>query len=181
MRRHDKIVTSLAVSFFLLGAHAFSQINPSRLGSGSAMPSLAGQTLAGTWVDLPGDAAGKPAIVVFTFSHAGGRDAQNWSRRLLKDDPRLSIYTIVFLEGVPRLLRNMVASEIKSAMPTELQDRTILLYQDENSWKQRLQLADESHACVTLLRANGEIQWMNCESFADVRYSELTKQMRVLK
>ena len=175
---HHRIVASLSVSLFLLCAYASSQTYPSQLRYGDAMPSFAGQTLSGKWVGLSAVDAGRPAVVIFSFSRAGGRDAQNWTQHLAKDDPRFSIYTIIFLESVPRLLRSMVVSGIKSGMPPVMQDRTILLYWDERSWKQRLQLADESHACVTLIRANGEIQWMNSESFSDARYSELTKQIR---
>jgi hypothetical protein len=145
------------------------------------MPSFAGQTLLGKWLDLPAAASGKPAIVIFSFSRASGHDAQNWTQHLSKDDPRIAIYTVIFLESVPWFLRSMVASEIKNEMPSAMQDRTVLLYRDARSWKQRLQLADEGHACVSLIRANGEIQWMDSDSFADARYSDLTKQIQALK
>jgi hypothetical protein len=165
----------------LLSLPARGQLAPSHLKPDDTLPPLAGQALSGKWVDLPASAAGKPAVVIFSFSRAAGRDAHNWTQHLSKDDPRLSIYTVIFLESVPRLIRGMVVSGIKSQIPTVMQDRTILLYQDERSWKQRLHLADESHACVTLVRENGKIQWMNSESFVDVRYSELTKQIRALR
>jgi hypothetical protein len=36
-------------------------------------------------------------------------------------------------------------------IPPALQDRTILLYRDEDLWKQRLQVVNERRACVLLL------------------------------
>lgn len=181
MRAYKRITASLAAYLFLLQAFASSQTSPSQQRYTGIMSRLEGQTLSGKWVDLPAAAAGKPAVVIFSFSRAAGHDAQNWTQHLSKGDPQIPIYTIIFLETVPRLFRSMAASAIKSEIPISMQDRTILLYRDEGSWKQRLQLGDESHACVTLVRANGEIQWMSSDSFTGARYSELTKQIRALK
>jgi hypothetical protein len=133
------------------------------------MPRLEGQTFSGKWVDLPAAAAGKPAVVIFSFSRAAGHDAQNWTQHLSGDEPQFPIYTIIFLETVPKLFRSIAVSAIKNEIPVRMHDRTILLYRDEGSWKQRLRLGDESHACVTLVRANGEIQWMSSDSFTGVR------------
>lgn len=145
------------------------------------MPAISGQTLAGHRVELPAAAAGKPAVVIFSFSRAGGRDAQNWAQRLAIHKPRVAVFTVIFLESVPRIIRGMVVSAIKSAMPPDMHDRTIILFRDEQSWRQQLQLSDESHACVALIRADGSLQWMNSESLSDARFSELTKQIEALK
>ena len=181
MLRHNRITVSLLVSLFLLCGHASSQTAPSRLRYGDMMPSLAGQTLSGMWVDLPQATGGKPAVVVFSFSRAGGRDAQSWTQHLSADNPGLTIYTVIFLEGVPRFFRSMAVSGIKSEMPAAMQDKTVLLYRDEQLWKQRLQLGDERHACVALIGVHGEIRWMASDSFTDPRYSELGKMIVALK
>ncbi|MGA7318725.1 MAG: hypothetical protein WBX22_32695 [Silvibacterium sp.] len=181
MLRHDRIVVVFSVSLFLLHAHAFSQTDPARLKYGESMPSLAGQALSGKWIDLPRATHGNPAAVIFSFSRAAGRDSQNWTQHLSKDDPLLTLYTVIFLESVPRLLRSMVATGIQREMPAAMQDRTILLYRDEPAWKQRLQMTDESHACVTLVGPDGEVQWITSESFTEARYSELKKHIPVSK
>jgi hypothetical protein len=175
------IRANLSVCLLLLSAAACSQTVSPRLDYGVTMPSLAGQTLSGKWMDLPTVAAGKPAVVIFSFSRAAGRDAQNWTEHLSRDEPRLSIYTVIFLESVPRILRGAALAGIRSGMPSALQERTIPLYRDEDLWKQRLQVVTESHACITLLRPDGKIQWMSWESFGEARYSELKKQIQALR
>lgn len=181
MSKVRRSATSLAISSLLLCAHAFSQNAAQSLKYDDILPPVTAETLSGKEVDLRNAVVGTPAVMIFSFSRSGGRDAQNWAQHLSKDYPRLSIYIIIFLDSVPRLLRSMVVSRIKSEMPVVLQDRAFVLYHDERTWKQRLQLADESHACVALIRANGAIQWINSESFSVSRYSELTTQLQALK
>jgi hypothetical protein len=98
----------------------------------------------------------------------------------MKDDPHLAIYTVIFLESVPGLFRAMAVSGIKDGMPPALQDRTILLYRDEDLWRHRLQVANKGHACVMLVEPNARVQWMTVGPFADALYSEFSKSIRAL-
>ncbi|MGA9672490.1 MAG: hypothetical protein WBQ94_24965 [Terracidiphilus sp.] len=167
----------LALLGMLLSVPVPGQTAPTALKSGDILPSLAGQGLTGKWIDIASVSSGSPAVVVFSFSRAGGRDAQLWTQRLMKDEPHLAIYTVIFLESVPGLFRATAVSGIKNGMPPALQDRTILLYQDENLWKQRLQVANERHACILLLGPAGRIRWMTLGPFADPIYSDLSKSI----
>jgi hypothetical protein len=53
MLRLDRIVASLSVWLLLFCAHAASQTNAPHLKDGDTMPSLAGQTLSGKWIESP--------------------------------------------------------------------------------------------------------------------------------
>ena len=171
---------SLSISSFLLSAHFAAQAGQSSLKPGDFLPPLAGQALTGKWLDIASVFGGDPAVVGFSFSRAGGRDAQLWTQRLMKDDPHLAIYTVIFLESVPGFFRGMAVSGIKDGMPPALQDRTILLYRDEDLWRQRLQVANERHACVMLLGPTGRVQWTTSGPFAEAIYSEFSKSMLAL-
>jgi hypothetical protein len=96
-------VISTAALVVLLAASAVGEQGTSLLKLGDALPPLGGQTVSGKPFDLPTAAAGKVAVVIFSFSRVGGRDAQNWALHLSKDDPNLPILTAIFLESVPRL------------------------------------------------------------------------------
>lgn len=52
------------------------------IGAWGRFPSLVGQTVEGKRLDLPTSAGGKVAVVIFSFSRSGGRDAQNWAQHL---------------------------------------------------------------------------------------------------
>lgn len=120
-------------------------------------------------------------MVVFSFSRAGGRDAQQWIQLIMRDDPHLAIYTVIFLDSVPELFRAMAISGIKHGLPPALQDRTILLYRDGGLWRHRLQVSNERQACVMLVGLTGRIRWMTSGPFADSLGSELSRSIRTLK
>jgi hypothetical protein len=156
-----------------------SQASPP-LKPGDILPPLAGQTLIGKWLDIASIFGSGPTVVAFSFSRPGGRDAQLWIQRLEADDPHLPIYTVIFLESVPGLFRSMAVAGIKNEMPPALQDRTLLVYRDQDLWRKRLQLANERNACVMLLWPIGRVQWLTSGPFADAFNSELGKSIRAL-
>ena len=180
MHCRSLLFVCLSISSFLLSARSAAQTGQFFLRPGNILPPLAGQALTGKWLDFASGPGGIPAVLLFTFSRAGGRDAQLWTQRIMKEDPHMAIYTIIFLESVPGLFRAMAVSAIKDGMPPALQDRTILLYLDEGLWRQRLQVANERYACVMLLGPTGRVQWMTSGPFADALYSELSKSIRTL-
>lgn len=161
----------------LLATSSLAEQGTSLLKPGDAFPPLAGRTVAGKPLDLPTAAAGKVAVVIFSFSRAGGRDAQNWAQHLSKDDPHLAIYTAIFLESVPRMFRSIAVSGIRSGMPPAMLDQTLLLYQQQTSWEQRLHVKDESYACVLVLDQSGRIRWISLGPFADSLYLRLRKEI----
>ena len=129
---------------WILGVPIAGQPGPSHLKPGDTLPALTGQTITGRSLDLPAAIDDSLAVLIFSFSRAGGRDAQSWEQRLSKDYPHVSIYTTIFLESVPRPFRRLAVTSIRDGMPVFLQDRTMLLYRDETLWEQRLQVTMKS-------------------------------------
>lgn len=162
----------------LLVASAHGEPGTPLLKPGDALPPLAGKTVTGKPLDIPAAAEGNVAVVIFSFSRAGGRHAQNWAQHLSKDDPHLPLYTAIFLESVPRLFRSIAVSEIRSGMPPAMQDRTLIVYQQQGLWEQRLHVTDESYARVLVLGQAGRIRWMSPGPFADSIYLRLRKEVQ---
>lgn len=177
MRRRNCGAIGALVLVALLAVSALGEQGTSMLKPGDALPLLAGQTVVARPLELPTAAAGKVAVVIFSFSRGGGRDAQNWAQHLSKDDPYLPIYTAIFLESVPRMFRAIAVSGIRSGMPLVMLDRTLLLYQQQTSWEQRLHVTDESYACVLVLDQSGLIRWISPGPFADSRYLRLRNEI----
>jgi hypothetical protein len=181
MHRRSFLFAGLAISHFLVARETFAQAGPAPLKPGDILPPLAGQALTGKSLDVALGLAGSPAVVIFSFSRAGGRDAQRWIERLQKHEPGLAIYTIIFLESVPGLFRGMAVSGIKAGMPSAMQARTLLLYRDEDLWKNRLQSTNEGQACLTLIRPSGQIEWMTSGPLSDAAYAEFTRSIQAPK
>lgn len=168
-------IPALAV---LLAASALGEQGPSPLKPGDAFPPLAGQTVTGKPLNLPAWAAGKVAVVIFSFSREGGRDAQNWAQHIAKDDPHLPIYNAIFLESVPRIFRSIAVAGIRKGMPPVMLDETLLLYQQQTSWEQRLNVTDEGCARVLVLDQSGRALWISSGPFANWSYQRLRNEVR---
>ena len=170
----------LSIVLALVVASARGEGGASPLKPRDVLPPLVGQTLTGRQLALPSAAQGNVAVVIFSFTRAGGRDAKSWAQHLSKDDPSLLLYTAIFLESVPHIFRAIAVSEIRNGMPQARQDRTLLLYDHQSFWEQRLHVTDKSQACVLLVGRSGDIQWLQSGPFGGSLYFELKKQIRAL-
>ncbi len=145
---------------------------------GEVFPQFTGKTLMGKPLELPTAAAGKPAVVIFSFSKSAGKDAHLWNEAIAKGFPNtLQSYTLIMLESVPTLFRGMVVAGIKSNMPSVLQDRTIVSYQDEELWKHRLTVTDDGRAYVVLVGTDDHIRWISLGAFSETEYRRLKNKV----
>jgi ATP10 protein len=147
---------------------------PLRLGD--PLPDVTGQSLSGNPAHLSTMVEGKIALVVFSFSKAGGKDTQLWDRDLLRDfgsNRSVALSTVIMLESAPRLLRGVIVSRLKNDMPPSLHNSTIVSYEDEKLWKQHLDVLNDSRAYVVLLGQDGRIRWMSSGGFSDAEYEQL--------
>ena len=149
--------------------------------TGELFPNISGKTLSGQSLELPATALGKPAVVLFSFSRAAGKEAHSWKEHLAKEfSNAVPVYEVVVLESVPKLFRGMAMSGIKSSMPLSQQDRSLVLYRDEKLWKLRLAVSDDNRAYVVLLGPDGRIRWSNSAAYSDSEYARLKNEIELL-
>ncbi|MBV8630378.1 MAG: hypothetical protein JOZ83_05605 [Silvibacterium sp.] len=159
--------------FFWYEAQAQTLVQP-----GEIFPEISGQTLSGKQLTLPGAAAGKPAVVSFSFSRTGGKDSALWSEHVEKDFPAIGHpYTLMMIEAAPKFVRGMIVSGSKKGMPQQAQDRCIPMDHDEDVWKRRIGYTDDSKAYVFLLGPDGKIRWKSSGVFSDGEYANLKKEI----
>ncbi|MHB1938026.1 MAG: hypothetical protein ACYCOR_15760 [Acidobacteriaceae bacterium] len=179
-----RLATSIAV---VIGVLVLAQPIPAAqstaaaLHVGAAFPTFTGQTITGLSVRLFGAVSNKPAVLVFSFSRAAGNDARKWSDRLATDFRcTISAYGIIQLESEPKIFRRLAVAGIKTSMPVSVQNRTIVLYRDEEAWKQQLAVTDASRAYVVAIDQAGTIRWVNSSSFSDASYRSLKNELETL-
>lgn len=143
-------------------------------------PAFSGKTLTGKSLELPAAALGKPAVLVFSFSRAAGKDAHLWNEQLVRGFQSVPDYDVLVMESVPKLFRGIAMLGVRSSISVSLQDRTIVLYQDERLWKQRLAASDNSRAYVVLLGADGHLRWKNSGAYTDSEYARLKREIEML-
>ena len=143
---------------------------------GDTLPVVTGETMSGKTLALPPAASGPAAILVFSFSRAGGNDAQIWNDHVskeTKDNSHVRSFTVMMLESVPRILRGIVTSGIRKQMPPAMHERCIFVFRDEAIWKNRFAVSDERRAYVVLIDAGAHIYWMNAGPFSDSAFEKL--------
>ncbi len=171
------VIAVLILTRFVHAAHSTA----SPLQAGDAFPEFSGQTLTGRSLILPAAGRYKSAVLVFSFNRTAGKDARLWNEHLARDFPHsIPAYGIILLESAPKVFRGMAISGIKSSMPVSVQDRTIVLYRDEELWKQRLAVTDINRAYVVLLGPSGNVRWVNSGAFSDTMYARLKNQLQEL-
>ena len=165
----------------LAGAVHAASPTTAPLRAGAVFPEFSGQTLTGKSLTLPVAAADRPAVLVFSFSRAAAKDARLWNEHMARDFPNtIAAYGVVVLESAPRVFRGLAISGMKSSMPISAQGRTIVLYQDEELWKQRLAVTDERRAYVLVLAPSGTVCWTNSGAFSNAMYARLKNRLQKL-
>lgn len=170
----------LALGLFTMPRAASAQSATEALHSGDVFPNISGQTTSGKPIQLSNVITGKTAIVVFSFSKAAGQDAHRWNDLLSKDycsNHSLACSTVIMLASAPRLLRGVIVSELNRTMPLSMRGETIVSYQNEDLWKQRLVVTDDSRAYVFLLDPSGHIRWRNSGGLSEAEYKGLKDAM----
>ena len=171
----------LALGLFMMPRAGSAQSTTTALNLGDVLPDVSGQTPSGGSLLLSDVIAAKASVVVFSFSKTAGKDARLWNDHLFKDygsNRLVAVSTVIMLEAVPRLLRGIIVSELKSNLPPSMRDTTIVSYQNEDVWKQRLAVADESHAYVLVLGPDGHLRWRNSGAFNEAQYTELKNKVQ---
>jgi hypothetical protein len=150
---------------------------PEALTNGAVLPLIGGQSLTDKPVQLPDAARGKPALLVFSFSKQAGNDARLWSARFRRDataNKSALYFNLIVLESVPRLLRGMVSSSIKSGMPAALHDRSIRVFHGEAEWKRRLNVSNDGYAYLVVLDSDARVQAIKHGPFSEAAYNEIS-------
>lgn len=174
-------LATLASALLISQFEASGQEAAHHLQAGDLLPPFAGPSLSGNPIELPSAAKGRPTVILFSFSRAGGQRAQEWIQHLSQETPHISIYSVFFLEAVPGPFRGVVVSGIKSRTPQQQQSRTILVYTGANAWKQQLQTCDVEDVCVFLLGPDSHIRWMTGGAFSTNSDRALRSQLKPME
>jgi hypothetical protein len=177
MRSSKCIVVAIGLLISALSLQAV-QSAPGLLQVGGVFPTFSGRTITDHSLTLPETATEKPTVLVFSFSRTAGKDARMWNEHLAKDFPdNVSAYGVIQLESAPKIFRRLAISGIKSSMPVAVQNRTIVLYRDDQLWRQRLGVKNEGRAYVVMLDRSGTIRWINSDRFSDSTYGGLREKL----
>ncbi|PYT09754.1 MAG: hypothetical protein DMF49_01250 [Acidobacteria bacterium] len=151
----------------------------SKLVSGVELPPLEVKALSGDLAALPRDARGHPAVLIIGFSKAAAEISRAWVERCRSaaaarpDGSGVYCYDVRMLEGVPRLFRGMVERRMRSSYPVNLQRQTLLVYSENDAWRQRVGAADEKTAYVIGCDREGRVRGTAVGQFLELELKKL--------
>jgi hypothetical protein len=176
--------TRLRVLWLLLIALAFQGRPPvaasaARLVPGDPLPLLEAKTLGGDLATLPRDARGHGAVLVFGFSKAAAKSTRPWMDACRdavaskSAEPGLYCYDVRMVEDVPRLFRGGMERGMRSGFPVELQRQTLLAYQENDAWRDRLSATDDRSAYVLACDGEGRVRAAATGQFVETELNKL--------
>jgi hypothetical protein len=168
------------LSFVLIFFH-YSLAAADPLTIGDPLPEIQGETLEGKSLELPTACAGKITLIVFSFTKKGGMSAWQWRDSFEKElgsNSNVSNYGVMFLEGVPRLLRGLASSGIKKGIPKNMYSFLLRVYENETLWKERLNVSNEDDGYSVLLNSSGKVIWMSTAPFSENQFNELVDKTK---
>lgn len=129
----------------------------------ATLPSLEGETLAGTKLSLPSALKGKTALLIIGFSKDSQKQTEAWGKRLKTELPTLEVWSVVDLEAAPRLIRPMILRAMRSSMPKPQHDHFFILTKGGKSLRQTLaydsRAPQNDDAYLALIDPTGDITW----------------------
>ena len=146
------------------------------LACAESLPRLEGETLSKKPIVLPDAAHGKIALLVMGFTKKGGQATGPWQKQFKNDfgaDQEYVVYSVAVLEDVPRFIRGMVTSGIRSSTPPSEQDHFVILVRGEQDLKHFVGYSAPDDAYLLVLDAKGEIRWRGHGLFKDEDYEAL--------
>ena len=153
---------------------AISAADAAELTPGVELPAIEAQTLSGDPAMLPRDARGHAMVLVVGFTKAASKVTRPWlegcrtqAAAKVSDGPTVSCYDVRMLEEVPKFLRGMTERGMKSGFPPELQRSTLLVYTDNDAWRDRLGVTDKKTAYVIGCDAQGVVRGAASGEYAE--------------
>ena len=140
------------------------------------LPKIESESLAGRKVALPEAAAGKVAVLVIGFSKASKTPTNAWAKKVAADfgsRPAFELYQMAVLEDVPRLIRGIVISSIKSGVPESMRDHFLPVLHGEAELKKLVGYQEPDDAYMVVLNRSGKVVHQQHGALTDASYSEL--------
>lgn len=153
--------------------------DPAKLASGSPLPPLEAQTLAGDPAALPRDAQGHGAVLVVGFTKAAAKVTGPWleacraAAAARPAESGLTCFDVRMVEDVPHMFRGAMEHGMKSGFPAALQRQTLLVYANNDAWRKQLGVADTKTAYLIGCDAQGVVRGLASGPYAEPELRKL--------
>lgn len=125
-------------------------------------PTVPVKTLGGTSLKLPGALRSTDSLLVIGFTQKSEKETVVWRKaaeRELAADPRLTVYPVIVIAGIPGIFHGLIIAGIRAGYPRRAWDHFLVVSRDEERWKVAVGWQGPDRAYVILLDRAGRIVW----------------------
>jgi hypothetical protein len=150
--------------------------------AGSVLPPLAGEYLTGRKAQLPADAQGKVALLLFGFTYRSRFAVEKYAERFREAysvREGITFFEIPMIGGMARLGKFFIDRGMRSGTPKPLHENVITVWGGVNPWKKRFGVtgANEDEAFLVILDRSGRVAWSDHGPFSEQRFRELCRRI----
>jgi hypothetical protein len=155
---------------------------PNRDPVGERFPTVAGQSLEGEEVTLPGDYAGDPTLLLIGYKQRTQFDIDRWLLGLLQAETPVEFLEVPTVDGMlPGLYADSIDEGMRGGIPSEDWGGVVTLYGDAAEEVVEFTGNEEPiSARVVLLDAQGRVIWFHDQGFSPRVMLELDRRCRQL-
>jgi hypothetical protein len=167
------------VASVLLIAGVLSMTLPA---AAATLPRLEADSLGGTHVVLPTDAAGKPLVLLLAFTPESEAELKSWSRSLLNDHAIAGavVYVVVVAAKTAFVSRGHIRKMVEgSAVGTPEQiNNNVLITFTGDGWQTLVPPADKHFAGVVVCDSSGNVVYAKREAYSPANLADVERAAR---
>jgi hypothetical protein len=134
---------------------------------GEPFPSVRGESLEGTALELPEELAGAPAVLIVGYLQDAQFDADRWLFGLLQSETTLRILEVPAVRGwVPRLISGKIDQGMRDGIPPEDWASVVTVYGDADKVAQFTGTELGNNVRVFLLDSSGRVVWFHDRGYS---------------
>jgi predicted transcriptional regulator len=143
------------------------------------LPQLEADSLGGTHVVLPRDAAGKPLVLLLAFTKQSEPQLKSWSRQLLQNKviANAAVYVVVVADKIVFFAKKGVRKTVEEATvgTKEQRDNNVLITFNGAGWRDLVPPGDKETVGVVVCDPSGSIVFAKREAYSDANVAEVEK------
>ncbi len=135
--------------------------------TGQPFPSISGQSLEQTPVNIPEDFKGNTTLLLIGYKQNSQFDIDRWLIGLDMTSTKVDVYEIPTIQGLfPRMFSTVIDNGMRAGIPKSLWKGVITVYQDGEKVQEYTGNQNPNNARVVLLSKKGIVLYMYDEGFS---------------
>jgi hypothetical protein len=170
--RYNLVPALVLLALLAAGPHA----------GAATLPRLEADSLGGTHVVLPADAAGKPLVLLLSFTPESQNDVKAWSRAMLadRDASAANVYVVAVADRTSFVSRKHIRGIVEGAAvgtKQQMNDNVLITFSGDG-WKTLTPPGDKQTAGVVVCDPNGNVTFAQRVRYSDEALAAVNRALK---